>query len=70
MEWIKCECGVKFWGVVDKEDTCLHCMKKLLTPKEDMETLEEENKQMALMFEKLGYTQKQISAICNGITWI
>jgi hypothetical protein len=29
-KWIKCNCGVKFWGMEDKEDTCKHCLKELI----------------------------------------
>jgi len=65
MEWRKCKCGVKFWGAKYQEDTCRHYLKRLLK-QDDYEMLARENKAMADKFLQLGYTDKQISDICNG----
>lgn len=30
-KYIKCHfCGVVFWGMADKEDTCENCLKKIM----------------------------------------
>lgn len=34
MSFIKCDCGKRFLGQEDKEDTCPECLRNLINPKD------------------------------------